>query len=297
MDRRPGKRRLTWFGKNHAGAAKVPNTPTSNSPKSPNTLGKMWQRERHSREGVDTWPPLPQRDRFAARRADDERYIDQFNDQYTGQYEDAYPDEQAGPIWGQPATPQERPHDGRLRTLWRRFTITARRRPRLLLAGVASTFVLCTMFSVVALGNAFLNSAPNSARQPLATGNANGVLLPTSGPATASATTTTIAAPANTPPPIRLTIAFTCASGVSGGTGQLCVHTVPHSALSLTVRYCDGSSAKGKAFHGVTTADGSGNYTWRWSVTTTCVGVATATVTVEAAGQTVTQQTTFMVTR
>ena len=75
------------------------------------------------------------------------------------------------------------------------------------------------------------------------------------------------------------------------------MHTRPNATISLAVRYCDGSYAGGKGLHGTAHADGSGNYTWRWNVTTSCVGTATATVSVESAGQTITQSTTFIVTR
>jgi hypothetical protein len=91
-----------------------------------------------------------------------------------------------------------------------------------------------------------------------------------------------------------LTLAFTCASGKIRGTGQVCVHTLPGAALSLTVRYCDGSTAKG--LHGSATADGSGNYTWSWPVRPTCPGSATATVTAKANGQSLTASDTFTIT-
>ena len=75
------------------------------------------------------------------------------------------------------------------------------------------------------------------------------------------------------------------------------VHTKPDATVSLTVRYCDGSYAGGKGLHGNMHADGNGNYTWRWNVSASCAGTATATVTAKSSGQTVTQSTTFTITR
>lgn len=308
MNRKPGRRRLTWFGKNQPGAPTAANTP--------NTLGKMWRREPRGRGETDSWlvgepqapdgsssprpdweqypnlpalPPPFEDNGFAARRASADR-----RDQLGG---DSSTDAHATPIWGQPDSHadsrQDRPHDGRLRALWWKVA-TRFRRPRLALTVVAGALALCLLLGVAALGAAFPHGAPNSAHGAR---GANGALVsPTSRTATPNATTTTTTTPGNTHPPTPLTIAFTCASGVAGGTGQLCVHTLPNAALSLAVRYCDGSYAKGKAFHAVSYADGSGNYTWRWNVTTSCGGAATATVTANSAGQTATQSATFTVT-
>jgi hypothetical protein len=65
--------------------------------------------------------------------------------------------------------------------------------------------------------------------------------------------------------------------------------------VSLTVRYCDGSYADGKGFHGNAHTDSGGNYTWRWLVNTTCAGRATATVLAKFSGQTVIQSTMFII--
>lgn len=98
--------------------------------------------------------------------------------------------------------------------------------------------------------------------------------------------------PTATPAP-PLTLAFTCASGSLRGTGQVCVHTLPRASLNLTVRYCDGSTAKG--LHGNVTADASGDYTWTWQVRTTCAGQATATVIASWNGQSLTQSDSFTI--
>ncbi len=91
-----------------------------------------------------------------------------------------------------------------------------------------------------------------------------------------------------------LTITFTCASGSLRGSGKVCVHTTPSAALNLSVRYCDGTTAKG--LHGTGIANASGDYTWNWAVHMTCVGQATATVTAKQGGVTVTATKTFNIT-
>lgn len=313
MNHKPGKRRLTWFWKNRSKAPNPPNTPRAL--KSPSPLGKMWEQESHGRKETNSWllrepqaphessphqpdgepypnlpawPSAPERDRFGARKASGD-----MGDRMGG---DSSTDGHAAPSRGQQDAHRGRFYAGRLRALWWKVK-TAFRRPRIVLVAVASTLALCSILGVAALGNAFLHSAPNGAQGTSGVGSVNSAVASPSGQATPSVTTTTTAAPGNTQPPTPLTITFTCASGVDGGVGQLCVHTLPKAALSLSVRYCDNTYAKGKAFHGVSYADGSGNYTWRWNVNTTCVGVATATVTAKSAGQTVTQSATFTVTR
>ncbi len=311
MDRKPGKRRLTWFGNNRSSASNAPNTPNT-----PDTLGRMWPREPRGRGETDSWlvrepespdkptppqtgwdplpklpawPPLPGENQFATKKASDDIYDSLGGNSST--------DKHAAPPQGQPDSRQSRPHSAKLRALWWKVTTTLRR-PRVALAAVAGVLALCSVLGVAALGNSFLHSKPNSAQSTLGAGSTNSVMAsPSAGQATPSASTTTTAAPGKTQPPTPLTIAFTCASGVAGGTGQLCTHTLPYAALSLSVRYCDGSYAKGKAFHGVSYADSSGNYTWRWNVTTTCVGVATATVTAKSGGQIVTKSMTFSITQ
>ncbi|HEU0028257.1 MAG TPA: hypothetical protein VFQ25_14185 [Ktedonobacterales bacterium] len=304
MNRKPEKRGLTWFGNNRSGARNDPHAPYPPiAPKTPNTLGKMWRREPRGRGDTDAWlvgepqapaepPPLqagsepypnlaawpqaPDRDRLGDHSATGER---------------------AAPIRTQPGIPnllKGRLHLGRWRALWWKFAPPLRR-PYLAVAVGVGAIALCSLLGVTALGAAF-HGQPNTAQGTPGAGSANGaVVSPSAGQATPSVTTT--ATPGSTASPSPLTIAFTCASGTAGGTGQICIQTLPHAALSLSVRYCDGSYAKGKAFHGVDYADGSGNHTWRWNVNTSCLGAATATVTARAAGQTITQSTTFTVTR
>jgi hypothetical protein len=78
---------------------------------------------------------------------------------------------------------------------------------------------------------------------------------------------------------------------------MVCVHTKPDAKVTLTVRYCDGSYAQGKGLHGNVRADENGNHTWRWNVSASCAGTAIATVMSTSSGQTVTQSTTFTITR
>ncbi len=328
MERRPSKRRLTWFGKNHPASP-----PVSNTPSTPNTLGKMWQREPRGsnlpeetnswltrerppsdesslrRTGweplpkLPTWPPLPEQDPSAMSRASEETYGWLGGVDISNEHTD-----HAMTARGQSSSRQDHfyggRHEGRLRALWRRFVpalVTQYRRPRLALVLVAigaTVLVVCSVLSITALGNAFLQHAPTGAHGTPGAGNLNGVVAtPSVGRATPNATTTAAAVVVTPPPPVPLTLAFTCANGAVGDIGQVCVHTLPHAVVSLTVRYCDNTYAKGKAFHGVNYADGSGNYTWRWNVTTTCSGTTTATVTAKSAGQTLTQSTTFTISR
>jgi hypothetical protein len=323
MSRKPNKRGLTWFGNNRSDARNAPDAPYPPiSPKAPNTLGAMWRQEPHGRGDTDAWlvgepqapdkssspqpgsepypdlpawPPAPERDRFAAKGASDDT-----RDRLGG---DSSAGGRAAPVRTQPGVSnllQGRLPAWRLRALWGKVA-TPLRRPYVALAVGVGTVALCAVFGAVALGAAFLHGGSTSAQGTPGAGSLNGaVASPSAGQATPSVTTTVTTAtatPGTTPSPSALTIAFTCASGTAGGPGQVCVRTLPHAALSLTVRYCDGSYAKGKAFHGASYADGGGNYTWRWNVNTTCLGAATATVTARSAGQTLTQSTTFTITR
>lgn len=313
MDRKPAKRRLTWFGNNRPGAPDAPYAPIS--PKAPNTLGKMWRQEPHGRDERDGWlsderqapeepapsrsgwpsppsrPPRPELEdeRFASRSGEYERRDRWSGESDTGAY--------AAPASDQPDAAWYRPRQGRLRALWSTVT-TSLRRPRRARVMVAGILALIMILGVTTLAHAFLSGAPNSAHGGPGAGSGNGLAVSsTAGQATPKATTTGTAAPVKTQPPAPLTVAFTCASGAIGGTGQVCAHTLPGATLTLSVRYCDGSYAKGKVFHSAYTADGSGDYTFHWNVVTTCAGAATATVTAKSAGQSVTKSVTFTVTQ
>lgn len=330
MERKPGKRRLTWIGNNRLGAPNVPSTPaTPNLPDSPETSGRQESRgsgktdswlvqepkssggssprqvEWKSLPKLPSWPPLPQSTRYAAKSPTDDRYGVRHSNKYDIRHDETYnrvggesfTDERAEPIQDQHDSRSDGPDGGRLRALWRLFAPSTRRPRVALLIAAVGAMVLFAVLGVAALSSAFFHGASNNVNGTAGVESAKGaVVSPSVGQSTPRATRTTITSPVNTQNPTPLTMTFTCASGVAGGTGQLCVHTLPNAMLSLTVRYCDGTYAKGKAFHGYTYADGSGNYTWRWSVTTTCVGTATATVTATSAGETDTQHTTFTVT-
>ena len=219
------------------------------------------------------WPPLPGEDRFAPGDVT---------------VETAAAGQQTPPPWNQGGSGRS---GG---TVWRRFQGLSRRaRVGVIVAAVALIALVCTLASVAALGGALLNPTAGSARNTPAGLTSGQKVLATS---TASASPTATAA-SQTPTPSSFTITFTCASGSIGGTGQVCIHTQPNANVSLTVRYCDGNYATGKSLRGSAHTDGSGNYTWRWRVSTHCAGDATATITAKSGGQTVTERTTFTITR
>lgn len=306
MGRDSDKRRLTHFAKPR-----------------PGTLGKMWQQPPRKVSGTDTarddwllgeqaspeeqcapgtddarrpdqpewktlpqlphWPPLPEEDPFGPGR-----YSESDSPKLTESTS-----EQPAPEWIPDRS--ELPEQPTRRLERRPWPLT--RRLRLgLVAGAVVVLLVCSLVSALALSNALRphTSALGAASHPGGQTTSATDATPTAARATATAT----AAPAsNTQAPPTFTVAFTCASGVIGGTGQVCVHTQPNAALSLSVRYCDGNYAKGKGLHGAVYANGSGDFTWNWDVSTSCAGNATATVTARSSGQTVTASTTFTVTR
>jgi hypothetical protein len=301
MDREPRKRALTWFTKPR-----------------PSTLGQTWQRTPRrempregwepdawlTREGpapeeaasrqpgqrplppLPKWPPLPEDDPPAPGRSRDDPPFAP-----AGALPPGRPEQQPAPLWDQPApSPSDLP-DRPPRTLWRRFRSASRRRQ----VGIAAAVVAVALALGSLLGGAVLGGTSRTGAPP------SGAVAPTAGQtsdATALPTpTATSPAPATTTPASPFTIAFTCASGIIGGKGEVCVHTQPNAVVSLAVRYCDGSDAGGKSLQGTGHTDGSGDYTWRWNVTTSCAGAATATVTAKATGRSVTQSTTFTIAR
>ncbi|HEU5347034.1 MAG TPA: hypothetical protein VFU63_00345, partial [Ktedonobacterales bacterium] len=202
------------------------------------------------------------------------------------------------PIWDQPYRgvpdlPYEPPS-----TVWQRLRAAPRRLLIGLAAGAVAVVLLCSLLSVVVLGNAFSAfTSPGGSSVP------GGITSGQSGLSTADATSsvtitpTATLSPATATPVSAFTVTFTCASGNIGGTGQVCIHTQPNAIVSLSVRYCDGSFAQGKSLRGTAHTDGNGDYTWRWNVTTHCAGTATATVMAKSNGLTLTQSTTFTVAR
>lgn len=238
------------------------------------------------------WPPLPEEDPFASARPTGlTEETAAVNDGAT------LSEQQTAPPWN-PAASGGYALPGRpQRTVWQRFrTLSRRGRMGVIVAAVTVIVLVCTLASVAALGGGLLSGATGTARNAPG-GQTNGqVVAPTTGNTTPTAAASPTAEPA-TPTPPSFAVTFTCASGSIGGTGQVCVHTLPNATVSLTVRYCDGSYATGKGLRGSAHTNGSGDYTWRWKVTTHCAGAATATVTAKSSGQTVTDHTTFTITR
>ncbi len=295
MDRRPNRRRLTWFGKER-----------------PATLGKMWQQaptedvepdawqvrkqpipgERSSRQPdwqplppLPKWPPLPEEDPLAPERLGTDSSFVPYETEQTERLAQQRGGRRVSSRLGLSKLP--------FSTLWQRFR-SASRQKQIRLATGAGGFLLLVLISVTVLAVALRSHVPVAGLDVPTGGGAQGIALsPTAAHSTPSITTTPTT---NTPSP-PFTLVFTCASGTVGGTGQVCVHTLPNASLTLSVRYCDGNSAKGKGFHGATFADNNGNYTWRWDISTSCVGSATATVAARSSGQTISQSATFTISR
>lgn len=280
----------------------------------PRTLGQVWQRGSGGGSGegaapgpheapegsqadwqqlpvLPKWPPLPEEDPFASARPGDETA-----ETAALAKRAATSDRPTTPPWD-PAASGGYAGSGRSsRTVWQRFQALSRRaRVGVVVAAIALIALVCTLGSVAALGGGLLNATTNSARNTPAGLTTGKSVFPTTGASTP--TTSATATSASATPSASFAVIFTCASGSIGGTGQVCVHTQPNATLSLTVRYCDGNDATGKALRGSAHANSNGDYTWRWKVTTRCAGAATATVTAKSSGQTVTEHTTFTITR
>ncbi|HEY1390531.1 MAG TPA: hypothetical protein VGF38_18490 [Ktedonobacterales bacterium] len=290
MDRKSPRRRMTWFGKEHPGTVGGFWQRTPQGGREPDALmasptrGQAEAKAKKSRwPTLPQWPPLHDGQGGAAR---DEATVAPDDSRQT--------EPQLAPPWEQPASNQ-REHAPPSPFLPWRFRIASRRR-QVGLAAILGTVVLTALLGFVVL-RAILPSQGSQVGQvtPNAGHVGNAVASPTVDDPT-PALSPTAASARNTPAP-SFTVAFTCASGAIGERGMVCVHTKSGAMVSLTVRYCDGSYAGGKGLHGNMHADGSGNYTWRWNVGNSCVGTATATVTAKSSGQTVTQSTTFTVTR
>jgi hypothetical protein len=230
------------------------------------------------------WPPLPEEDRFSPGQPEDTTL--------------AQPSAAPGwnpDRWERADLPTRRLGDFRQRVLGRLWP-TSRRRRIELLAGIGGALVLLlTLVVAVSIGNALSHRTPLTGTPTSGTG---AIGQNSSSTATASSSPTALnkASPTAAPTAVPVTITFTCASGSIGGEAKVCIQTAPNADVTLSVRYCDGSYAKGKTFHGGATASSSGDFTWRWNVTTSCAGNTTATVTAKSAGQTVTQTATFTLT-
>lgn len=289
MDRESTKRRMTWFGKARPGTVGGFWQRSSESGKEPGaSIASAMPGQAESKAKGSQWPSLPQ---WPPLR--DSRRAAVHDESLATPNETQQTEPQLAPPWEQPASNQ-REHARPPFIPWRFWL--ASRRQQVGLAAILGIVALTALLSLIVLHAVLPSLAPHTGQgTPSAGRAANGVVSSTAATPT-PATSPTATSAGNTPAP-SFTVAFTCASGAIGGRGMVCVHTRPNAALSLSVRYCDGNYAKGKGFHGATSADSNGNYTWRWDVSTNCAGVATATVTAKSSGQTVIQSTTFTITR
>lgn len=265
----------------------------------PNTLGQSWRRMSRSRPRkmdnlppLPDWPPLPDdglHGRWPPVGADSatpgEPKATDAGQQATGAKDDQSPRKRWPLRYGSGVLDR-----------WRRTTT----RMKLGIGGVIVISLLligsCCSLSLYALGAVGGNSsAPglgaSATQQTTGQGGTSGK-NPTA--TTTPKGTATSASTATQTPTTPLTITFTCASGSLRSTGKVCVSTAPSAVLNLSVRYCDGTTAKG--LHSAGIANASGDYTWSWTVHMTCVGQATATVTAKQNGVTVTAKKTFNIT-
>lgn len=265
----------------------------------PNTLGQSWRRMKRSRpRNMDNlpplpdWPPLPEdglRVGWSSARADSatpgEPNATDAGQQTTGAAAAQSPRQRWSLRYGRGVLDR-----------WRRTTT----RMKLGIGGVIVISLLligsCCSLSLYALGalgggGSTPGLGASATQQTTGLGGTSGKSSTATATPKGTATATRTATRTATPP---LTITFTCASGSLRGTGKVCVHTAPSAVLSLSVRYCDGTTAKG--LHSAGIANASGDYTWSWSVHMTCVGPATATVTAKYNGVTLTAKKTFNIT-
>ena len=291
--------------------------PPQQSAHRPNTLGDTWRNMNQPR-GLPTlpdWPPLPDVPDVpdvpaAAVQADVSAFGRALSDAPAA---DAMPARPPLPgIPGAAGVPPESPEPSarpvavapqerrrvfrRLRNVFKPASPSSTpssRAKRGIAAAAVLGIVLIVAIATVALHLASPRVAPSYTSQA-----GSSALHAARNTGTATVVTTGTAQATTTPTPTGrssqpLTLAFTCASGTLHGTGQVCVHTQPQAALSVSIRYCDGTTAKG--LHGNSVADASGNYTWTWPVRTACAGAATATVTAKWNGQTITRADSFTI--
>lgn len=87
-----------------------------------------------------------------------------------------------------------------------------------------------------------------------------------------------------TPPASPGAIEITCSQAENDVSGEVCIHTTPGAALTISVTYCNGLKARNTDLQGTRYADSDGNYTWTWVPETTCPGTATAHVSANGTG-------------
>jgi hypothetical protein len=183
----------------------------------------------------------------------------------------------------------------------RSLAMAASRAPRLLRSRYAIAALIVAL--VLSAAAASMTAAPHQHRALVSeTGGEISRLLPRHAVgklSTAPVTPTPTHAPQPTPTPRPtpapppLTLAITCAGGLSNQQARVCVHTQPGAALTITVTYCDGRKANNKSLQGTVYANASGNYMWTWIAMTRCLGPAVATVTARWHGQTVSKSAVF----
>jgi hypothetical protein len=97
-------------------------------------------------------------------------------------------------------------------------------------------------------------------------------------------------------PAQQLFVTFTGESATIGDANSyIAVHTLPGTALTISVKYCSGHYATSKELKGTQYADASGDNIWSWDPSTTCRGTAWAYVTASLNGQSVNNSTSFTV--
>ena len=173
---------------------------------------------------------------------------------------------------------------------FQQWFIARSKRTKFGLVGVLVVVCLLGCGALAIIGNA-AQSQP-SATQSVQAASAPATTMPTP-TARPKATPTASPTPKPTPrpkpkptqPPPTLTLTFTCASAVDYSSGQVCVHTEPGAALTITVRYCSGYKATSDSLQGTVYANSAGNYEWTWEPETECRGAATAYVTASWNGQ------------
>jgi hypothetical protein len=231
------------------------------------------------------WPPLPEESLLGGMAVSDAAMASR--DAVDGQGTPTYSPQEPLAGWQIGNRARRRTF---LQRSWKRYWAASRRVQVSSAGAIGVALVLCILLGSAVLRSAFHSRAPHTgsgAHAGIGTAAASTV-LPTASVISPSAAPSPVTTATTAP----FTITFTCASAV-GGKGMVCVHTRPSAIVGLSVRYCDGSVAKG--LQGTAHADSNGDYTWTWEVHTACAS-ATATVTAKATGRSVTQSVNLSIT-
>lgn len=139
-------------------------------------------------------------------------------------------------------------------------------------------------------------TAPPARKEPTDVVRSGAAGSPPAVPGTAGpGTPTSTAPPTPTVQPAPFAVEITCAQAENNVSGQVCVHTAPGAALTITVTYCSGREARNIDLQGKRYADNEGNYMWTWVPETTCPGTAVAHVRASAPGGSASATATFPV--